>query len=398
MRGSDLVIISRSGGHAVVAADAAERCGFRLPPLPDDFAQRVRDLFRADVIAPTNPLDLGAIFDFDLYARIVEECLRSLTLDAVLLINTYSCAEVEGARRLARRVEEIVRQTERPVAFCVYAQGDEVQAVQREAGLPVFAEIEEAVRGLAAARDRHGWQVRRAGPAPGRADAPSVRTEPLRLEAGLLTTEQALALCRAYGIPVVDWEVVATADEAAQAADRLGYPVVLKLLSAHVPHKSDVGGVALGLADAAAVRREAEAMRSRVAQHIPQARQAALMVQRMAGAGVEVILGGKRDPSFGPVVMVGLGGVHVEVLDDVAFRVAPLDRIDAEDMVGALRGKRLLEGGRGVPPADREALIQALLAISQLLMESPAIVEVDVNPLLLFAAGAAAVDARVLVE
>ena len=451
VRGNNLVIISRSGGHAVVAADAAERYGFCLPPLPEDFTQRVRALFRADVIALTNPIDLGVIFDFDLYARIVEGCLQALSPDAILLINTYSLTEAEGAHRLARRVEQIVKESGRPIAFCAYAQGDETQATQREIRLPVFAEIEQAVRGLAASREWHRWRASHAaqsvippdappppssGQGPSEAKnltlveqsplaAPSLRsglrlrawpersegvtndgehlapelsrlpTEARQLPTGkVLTADQALSLCQAYGVPVAPWQVAADTEEAAQAAERLGYPAVLKILSAQVTHKSDVGGVVLGLTDAATVRREGEAMLARVAERAPEARPR-LMVQRMVAGGLEVILGGKRDHSFGPVVMFGLGGIHVEVLDDVAFRVAPLSRVDATEMILEVRGKRLLDGVRGKPPADREALIQALLSLSRLMVENPRIEEVDINPLFLFEEGAAAVDARV---
>ncbi len=444
VRGDDLVIISRSGGHAVVAADMAERYGFRLPPLTEDFTQRVRALFRADVIALTNPVDLGVIFDFDLYARIVEGCLQTLSPDAILLINTYSLTEAEGAHRLARRVEQIVKESGRPIAFCAYAQGDETQATQREIRLPIFAEIEQAVRGLAASREWHRWRASHAaqsvipsdappppsgGQGPSEAKnlaraeqrplaAPSLRSglrlkawpersegvandgerlasELSRLPTGkVFTADRALSLCQAYGVPVAPWQLAADIEEAAQAAERLGYPVVLKILSAQVTHKSDVGGVALGLTDAAAVRKEGDAMLARVAERVPEARPR-LMVQRMVAGGLEVILGGKRDHSFGPVVMFGLGGIHVEVLDDVAFRVAPLSRVDAKEMIQEVRGKRLLGGVRGRPPADREALIQALLSLSRLMVENPRIEEVDINPLLLFEEGAAAVDARV---
>ena len=390
VRGRDLVVISRSGGHAVVAADVAEQHGFRLPPIPEEFAQQVRSLFPADVIALTNPIDLGVIFDFDLYARIVEASLQALSPDAVLLINTYGSHETEGARRLAHRVKEIAEETGRPIALCVYAQEGEAQAVQREIGLPVFVEIEDAMRALAGSRERSRWLARRATERPHQMGTPPAEAERLLGKEGVLTTDRALALCRAYGIPVAPWEVAADPSEAAEAADRLGYPVALKLLSAEVVHKSDVGGVALALSDAEAVRREAERM-------LALAADGRLMVQRMAAPGVEVILGGKRDPSFGPVVMFGLGGVYVEVFDDVSFRVAPLSRADAEEMVAEVRGSRLLEGVRGRPPMDREAVVGTLLALSRLLVENPRVAEVDVNPLVVTERGAVAVDARVVV-
>ena len=390
VQGNRLVIISRSGGHAVIAADAAEAYGFHLPPLPDDFAQRVRRLFRADVIALTNPIDLGVIFDFDLYARIVEECLRSLAPDAVLLINTYSPAETEGGRRLARSVEAIVRETGRPVALCVYAMEDEARVVQQMIDLPVFTEIEEAVRGLAAARE---WHRRRFVPAPSPAHETAGPNEAAHtLPAGTLTTDQTLTLCQSYGIPIAPWARASTPEEAVQAADRLGYPVALKILSPEVVHKTDVGGVALGLSTPEAVREAARRMMNRAPAG------SALMIQRMVEGGVEVILGGKQDPTFGPVVMFGLGGIYVEALEEVSFRVAPLTRDDAEAMIDEVHGSRLLEGVRGTPPADREGLVRSLLALSRLLIDHPRLLEIDVNPLIALPDGVVAVDARARVE
>lgn len=148
----------------------------------------------------------------------------------------------------------------------------------------------------------------------------------------------------------------------------------------------------MGLSDEAAIRRQAQAMLARIAHP------ARLMVQQMASGGLEIILGGKRDRAFGPVTMLGLGGIFVEAFDDIAFRVAPISRADAQAMVEEIRGKRLLEGIRGKPPLDREALIKALISISSMLTENPSIAEIDVNPLLVLEKGALALDARVLVS
>lgn len=394
VRGDDIVVISRSGGHAVIAADFVEEYGFRLAPLPQDFVGAVRALFRADVIAPTNPLDLGVIFDFDLYARIVEHALRMIRPDAVLLINTYSRTEAEGAHRLAHQVDAIIRETGMPVALCAYGEGGIARELIGQVSIPVFLDMEQAVHALAASRDWHRRQAQRAvtgshpAGASGRLSARADRNAP----------DGALALCREYGIPVAPWAVAEDPDGAAEAADGLGYPVVLKVLSARVVHKSDVGGVALGLPDREAVRREAEAMRARVRAHVPEADDLRFLVQRMIESGVEVILGGKQDPSFGPVVMFGLGGVFVEVFGDVSFRVAPLSRTDAEEMIEEIRGKALLQGTRGRPPVDREALVEAVLAFSRLLVENPSLAEVEINPLLALPQGAIAVDARWVVD
>lgn len=388
--GDDLVIIARSGGHAVIAADAAERHGFRLGPLPETFARAVREFFRADVIAPTNPLDLGAIFDFDLYARIVEQCLTALSPDAVLLINTYGSSEAEGARRLAQRVQEIVQSSGLPIAFCAYARPAERARLQTELSIPVFRGVEDALRGLAAARDRRAWLARRLAAAREEQATTPPRPRGLPEAEGPLNPAAALALCKAYRIPTPAETLAPDPAAAAAAAEALGFPVALKLMAASVVHKSEVGGVALGLADAQAVRAAGTEM---LARH-PAGDGARLLVQRMAPRGVEIILGGKRDPSFGPVVMVGLGGVLVELYDDVVFRVAPLTRLDAEEMLDELRGRRLLEGLRGAPPAARPALVEAIVDFSRLLVDHPRLLEFEINPLIVGPEAAFAVDAR----
>ena len=393
VRGNELVIISRSGGHAVIAADAAERYGFRLIPLPTELLERVRSLFRADVIALTNPIDLGVLFDFDLYAQIVEQCLRTLSPDAVLLINAYSFEEAEGAHRLAKRVGEIVKETGRPIAFCAYSQGNEKQIVQQHTSIPVFAEIEDALLGLAASRD---WNSRKSRPNEPFSVTTSVqapmKTGELLSGAGILTSDKALSLCETYGISVAPFEVSDDPEAAVRSAERLGYPVALKALAPELVHKSDVGAVALGVPDAPLLRRQAEAMLTRIG------RPARLMVQRMMTGGVELILGGRRDRAFGPVVMLGLGGIFVEVFDDVTFRVAPVGQADACGMVEEIRGKNLLKGVRGKPPLDREAVTKALSAISRMLTDNPTIDEIDVNPLLALENGAVALDARVAIS
>jgi len=162
VRGNDLVVISRSGGHAVMAADAAEANGFRLVPIPDKLLAEVRGLFRADVIALTNPLDLGALFDFDLYGRIVEECLRVIDPDALLLVHTYSSAGPGGemSRRLIRRVQELSRELDKSVAVCAFVRREEVEWLRQEMDIPIFAEVETAVRALAVSRDRYSRPAR----------------------------------------------------------------------------------------------------------------------------------------------------------------------------------------------------------------------------------------------
>jgi acetyltransferase len=398
VNGEDLLVISRSGGHAVVAADVAEARDFRLMSVPDDFLDEVRRLFRADVITPTNPLDLGTIFNFDLYSRIVEKSLRVLNPHALLLVHTYSAGEeAEASRRLASRLGELSRELEKPLAFCAFAQRDEVEALKARTSLPIFTEIEAAVHALAASRDRHARPARLL-PLPSPSEDRLDKVEALLASEGILTSDAALDLCAAYDIPIADWAVVHDVESALFAAGAIGYPVALKGLSAEVSHKSDAGLVKLDLRNAEALQRAHAALKIALREHEPNPSSWRVMVQQMVSKEHEVIVGGRRDPSFGPVVMVGLGGIHVEILEDVAFRLAPLAREETERMIDELQGSRLLHGVRGQPPADLDAIADVLLSMSRLLVACPEIEEIDVNPLLVFEDGAAAVDARAIVR
>ncbi|HDQ72575.1 MAG TPA: CoA-binding protein [Chloroflexi bacterium] len=398
VRGNDMVVISRSGGHAVLAADAAAAQGFRLAPIPESVRDDVRGLFRADVIALTNPLDLGAIFDFELYGEIVETCLRVIDPDALLLLHTFSAGH-EGAmsRRLFGRVKALSQAYGKPAAFCAFSHRSEVERIKQMAPYPVFSGIEAAVRALAASRDYHicPAQLR---PLP---DTPAQLQRPPEVDGilsydGTLTSDAALGVANLFGIPVAEWSVVERVDGALVAAAAIGYPVALKALSPDLVHKSDAGGVILDV-DGPERLRKAFASLVTMAQ-AGGVRLNGVLVQRMVFGGQEVILGGKRDPSFGPVVMFGLGGVYVEAFDDVAFRLAPLTREAARSMVAEVRGSRLLHGMRGGRPLDVDALIDALLAFSQLMVNCPEVIEIDLNPLFVLEEGVSAVDARLVTD
>jgi acetate---CoA ligase (ADP-forming) subunit beta len=213
----------------------------------------------------------------------------------------------------------------------------------------------------------------------------------------LLNEVESKQLLEQNGIPTSGAQMAQTADEAARIATELGFPVVLKVLSQDIAHKSDVGGVALNLAGADAVRAAFETMMRSVQAAQPSARIDGVSVQRQAAPGTEVIVGMSKDPQFGPVIMVGLGGVLVEVLRDVAFRVVPLEPRDARDMLHEIKGFPLLEGYRGAPPADLAALESLILNVSRFVEDHPEIEELDLNPIFAYPDGAVAVDARVIV-
>jgi acyl-CoA synthetase (NDP forming) len=415
VKGNTLVAISRSGGRAVVAADMAAAFGFDLYPFPPDFREKVKGFFRAKVIEPTNPLDLGDLFDFGIYVNILEECLKIEDVDAVLMAHAYSSLlERKGGHRLAHAVRELATKYNKPVALCPFSEGEEVLSLKKALEYPTFSEIDEAMEALAISRDRHRWlqkQTEMASPPLTPPQRRGALGSSLQGRNGLLMTHQALEICQGYGIPVAEWATASSPEEALEAAERLGYPLALKVLSPHISHKSDVGGVALGIEDEEGLKQACREMLNRVMvgrfsiaarqEEMPDTPSSILhgfLLQKMVSDGREVILGGKQDPSFGPVVMFGLGGVYVEVFDDVAFRVAPLTREDAEEMIAEVKSSRLLRGIRGEKPSDVEAVADCLLRLSQLLQDFPAIAEVDINPLIVMEEGAVAVDARIVLS
>jgi acyl-CoA synthetase (NDP forming) len=212
----------------------------------------------------------------------------------------------------------------------------------------------------------------------------------------LLSEVESKAALAAAGIPVVESRLATTADEAARVAAELGFPAVLKVVSADIAHKSDVGGVVVGLEDAEAVRSAYDSMLARVREAAPSARIDGVSVQRQAKQGTEVIVGATTDPQFGPVMMFGLGGVFVEVLKDVAFRIVPLEERDARQMVREIRGLPILEGVRGHPGADLEALERLILQLSDFVWQHREVQELDLNPVFAYPDGAVAVDARIV--
>jgi acetyltransferase len=250
------------------------------------------------------------------------------------------------------------------------------------AGIPAFGSPERlAAAARALAEDaRLAWRVQRGGAAP--PTAPVVRLEPPFDEA------KAKALVGAYGIPVPAGVACGTRAEALAAFASLRKPVVAKILAAEVAHKTEAGGVKIGIDSPAALEVALSELDA-----IPLSASRRYLIEEMAPAGVELIVGAVRDPSFGPVVLVGLGGTAAEALQDTAMRLAPLAEEDALDMLDELRGRRLLDGWRGAPPADRGAIARAIVALGRILLDHPTLAEIEINPLRASAGGVLALDA-----
>jgi acetyl-CoA synthetase (ADP-forming) len=213
-----------------------------------------------------------------------------------------------------------------------------------------------------------------------------------------LLEPEAKMVCMEYGIPVTRFKVALSQDEAGKFADQIGYPVVLKIVSPDVLHKSDVGGVVLDLKSAPDVENAYEKIIANVKKHKPDAKIVGVLVQEMAPSSTEIIVGATKDPQFGPALMFGLGGIFVEVLKDVTFRIAPITESDAREMITEVKAYPILKGYRGQPAADVDAIVEILMNTSRLVMDHQEIKELDLNPIMVYEKGAKTVDARIIIE
>jgi len=385
-RGRRIAVVGDGGGTGVIAADVASTARLELPTLSDDLQARLAaDL--PTTSATANPIDLAGAGeqDFDSYARVVGTVLESGEVDAVVLTGYLGgYGELDGALHeaelaVARSLADAAAGSGRPLV-CHLMYADRAPAsLLREARVPVYRQIEQALGSLARAA--------LAGDPPPH-DVPSFAKEPSGLEVGEGYLE-ARRLVESAGIGLADARSVRTADDALAAADELGYPVVLKALG--LVHKSDAGGVALGLAGPCELRNALARMTTSLSA-------TGYVVERMVSAptSAEVIVGCRRDPRFGPLVLVGLGGLYAEVMHDVAVTLAPAEPDEIEALVRSLRGASLLTGARGRAPLDVAAVARAASALSHLAAAHPEIAEIEINPLLVTTDGAIALDARVV--
>jgi len=220
----------------------------------------------------------------------------------------------------------------------------------------------------------------------------------LRQGRGYLLEPEAKQICKAYGLPTPDFAVATSPSDAAKVAEKVGFPVVLKIVSGDILHKTEAGGVLVDLRTTNDVESGYAKLIGRVRAYKPNARVEGILVQHMAPKGVEVIVGGIRDIQFGPTVLFGLGGIFVEVLKDVSFRVAPLSELDSREMIREIRSYAALKGFRGQPASDELAIMRIIQGVSQLMLENPAIEQLDLNPVMVYSNGATIVDARMILK
>lgn len=392
--GRKVGLFTVSGGAGVLMADEAQTLGLDVAPVPDETRAKMLEL--VPFAGVNNPVDTTAqiLNDMSLVQRFLRLMLEECGYDAIVAALLHTGLVKELADQIRDSLKEV--QADHPdklMAVAMITKPD-VKHDYEQDGFPVFEDPTRAVRAAAALCKISAGLGGRERSAP-----PALPAGAEKVPAGRLNEVEAKRILGTAGIPVVEETVAADADAAAEAAARIGYPVVLKIASPDIQHKSEIGGVLLGIADEAALRDGFATIMDRARKAEPKAKIDGVLVAPMIGGGVEMILGVQRDPIFGPVVMCGLGGIFVEVMKDVALRVAPFGEAEAREMIDSLKGAPLLKGARGQAVADIDALAAALSRLSVFAAENAdALDSIDINPFIVRpkGEGAVAVDALIV--
>ncbi len=404
LQGDRIAIVTNAGGPGILATDALERHQMQLARLSRETTQKLEEIL-PDAASTANPVDVLGDARADRYAQALEVVATDPNVDGILCIVTpQAMTEIVET---ANAIGKVSQRIDKPVLGAFMGE-ERIKAgmdVLASYNIPNYLFPEQAAQAFAAMRD---YNIARSRPNPEYVtfDVDKQRVADVfaqvRAEGRVSVGEaEARAVAEAYGLRLPKSKLAATADEAIAAAAEIGYPVVLKIASPDILHKTDVGGVKVGLSSASDVRDAFDLIIYRATRYVPEARIWGCLVQEMVPMdGIEVLVGMSKDPQFGPLVTFGLGGILVEALKDVTFRVAPFGRQDAEEMLDEIRAHSLLAGVRGRPPADRDAMIDTLLRINQLVTDFPEIVEMDINPLMVYAKGQGAItlDMRLVLK
>jgi acetate---CoA ligase (ADP-forming) len=404
LAGDRIAIITNAGGPGILATDALERAKLSLARFELE-TQHALEQYLPDAASAANPVDVLGDARADRYRFALETVAADPNVDGMMVVLTpQAMTEIEAT---AEAVVELSKNVDKPILACFMGEASLKNAINKLVanGVPNYPFPERAALAFHAMSDYREIKARpQLEFVHYEVDAPSVRRLFERVKAedrvsiGDFESREVLT---AYGMEIPASEIAANPDEAIEIATRIGFPVVLKIASPDILHKTDVGGVKVGLRNPEEVRDAFELMVYRAERYIPDANIWGCLVQQMVPqGGLEVLVGMNRDPQFGPLVTFGLGGIYVETLKDVTFRIAPFSKQEAEQMLQEIRAHALLDGVRGQPAYDKEAIVDVLLRIGQLVGDFPEIAELDINPLMVYPQkrGAIAIDMRLILS
>lgn len=405
-RGNRVAIITNAGGPGIMTTDAAVRHGLTLATLSEETRAKLREN-----LPPTaslgNPVDVIGDATHERYEAAIRNVLQDEGVDGAIVILTPQA--MTDILETAEIVPRVAADVNKPILASFMGMVDVSEGIDhlQAHGIPNYVFPEAAARSMAAmvrfgerlaTRDQRR-EITRLPCDEGRV-ADLIQRKLGSGEKAYMPEAEAYEIFAAYDLPVPRHRLIRSAGEIDAAVAEIGLPVVMKIVSPDIIHKSDAGGVKVNLATPEAVRRAYDEILANARRYKADARIEGVFMVEMAGKGIEVILGATRDPAFGPICMFGLGGVFVEVMKDVTFRLAPMWELSAENMIRQIKSYRILEGVRGNPPSDVEALKRCLMKLSQLAADHPEIQELDINPLIVYPEGGGCVvaDGRILLE
>lgn len=403
LRGDRVAIVTNAGGPGILATDALERAGLELARFDPQHIQAL-EAFLPDAASAANPVDLLGDALADRYRFALQQVTEDPNVDAVLVILTPQA--MTQIPETARAVADVANEADIPILTCFMGEARVREGIEilEAHEVPNFPYPERAANALMAMSRYRGYK-----------DEPQPEIERFEVDRRaveetiqgalsegrvMIGDAEARSVLEAYGLRIPPSELAENADQAVQFADRIGYPVVLKIASPDILHKTDVGGVKVDLEDADDVVDAFDLITYRATRYLPEARLWGCLVQKMMPKGLEILIGMNRDPQFGPLITFGLGGIYVEILKDVSFRVAPFSRREAREMISEIRAAALIQGVRGQPPVDQEALVDTLLRVAQLVLDFPIISELDINPYVVYqeGRGGVAIDMRMVLQ
>lgn len=402
-KGENVAIITNSGGPGILATDSCIRHGIKIAPLSQVTKNALREVL-PPTVSLSNPIDLIAEAQHEQYEATLREVLKQKNIHSSIIILTPTA--FTDVRKIASAVVNITKKIKKPILCCFLGVYDVSKGIEilEENGIPAYRFPESAARVLSEMTKFTRWLTR---PKTGikkfkvNREKASKVIDSVKKEGRLFLLEQeAYDVLKAYNFPVIKSSLAENESQAVKAAQNIGFPVVLKIASSDVLHKFDFGGVKLDLKDKSDVRRAYDEIIKNIWAKKPDANITGVIVEEMASKGKEIILGMNRDPQFGPILMFGLGGVYVEALEDVTFRLAPIRELTATLMISKTKTHKILEGFRGEPAYDTKAIEECLKRLSQLVIDFEDIKELDINPLIVYerGKGCVIVDARIILK
>jgi acetyltransferase len=407
MRGKRIMVMSPAGGFAVIGADLCEKAGFEFAHPGEDFYKSLSTFSNAGVIRFSNPLDMGDIYDSKMAAHAVYELMHNDSVDGAIYIGQRP--KMPGGQSvfrdmfladLSKETYGSILSSGKPLGVCLYGLSGYLHTVKEQTNFPIFNNPEEMVRALSFQRN---WHARKQICSDTAYDTPSFSAKLLRTwinTHGRIIGEESLEFLNLCGIPVAASVIAKDEEEAVKAARQMGFPVVMKVVSPDALHKTDAGGVVLGVRDDDEVKKCFARIRENLEVYKKGTSFEGIRIQKMAGEGYDMFIGGKFDQSFGAVVVFGFGGIYVEVFKDIKVCLCPSNTFFVGKKVGSLQSYAMLKGSRGMTPADIDGYVDAIVKVSRLLAEFPEIKELDINPIRLYkdGAGLCALDARMVID